>query len=214
MSLVVVGSVALDSVETPSQKRDNLLGGSGAYFSYAASFFTPVRLLSVVGDDWPPEHTELLNSRDIDTSGLQVVAGRFPNDGGMPEFAVTPTLTESNPPRVAGLVLSEGGAPAGHYDFKIFAPQARAVIQRLVREGRVFQADSESNDVLKGYACAFRTVDKTHYHEYLGYARWFYGGDDFPVLQLVWPDKNGRFPWDADFADSLRWSQPVLEKPG
>ena len=75
MSLVVVGAVALDSVETPSQKRDNLLGGSGAYFSYAASFFTPVRLLSVVGDDWPPEHTELLNSRNIDTTGLQVVAG-------------------------------------------------------------------------------------------------------------------------------------------
>jgi hypothetical protein len=66
-----------------------------------------------------------------------VVAGRFPNDGRMPEFAVTPTLTESNPPRVAGLALSEGGAPAGHYDFRVFAPQARAVIQRLVREGRV-----------------------------------------------------------------------------
>ena len=75
MPLVVVGSVALDSVETPTEKRDDLLGGSGAYFSYAASFFTPVRLVSVVGDDWPHEHTELLGSRNIDTTGLQVVAG-------------------------------------------------------------------------------------------------------------------------------------------
>jgi len=66
-----------------------------------------------------------------------VVAGRFPNDGRMPEFAMTPTLTESDPPLVAGLALSEGGAPAGHYDFRVFAPQARAVIQRLVREGLV-----------------------------------------------------------------------------
>jgi hypothetical protein len=66
-----------------------------------------------------------------------VVAGRLPNDGGMPEFAVTPILTDSNPPRVSGLTLSQGGAPAGHYDFRVFAPQARAVIQRLAREGHV-----------------------------------------------------------------------------
>jgi len=75
MPLVVVGSVALDSVETPTETRENLLGGSAVFFSYAASYFTPVRLVSVVGDDWPPEHTELLRSRNIDTSGLQVVAG-------------------------------------------------------------------------------------------------------------------------------------------
>ena len=75
MPLVVVGSVALDTVETPTERRENLLGGSGAYFSYAASYFTPVRLLSVVGEDWPDEHTELLKSRKIDTAGLQVIPG-------------------------------------------------------------------------------------------------------------------------------------------
>ena len=75
MPLVVVGSVALDSVETPGEKRDNLLGGSAVYFSYAASYFTPVRLVGVVGDDWPSEHTELLESRNIDTAGLEVRPG-------------------------------------------------------------------------------------------------------------------------------------------
>jgi sugar/nucleoside kinase (ribokinase family) len=75
MPLLVVGSVALDSVETPTQKRDNILGGSAVYFSYAASFFTPVRLVGVVGEDWPAAHTELLRARNIDTAGLQVVAG-------------------------------------------------------------------------------------------------------------------------------------------
>jgi cytidine kinase len=75
MPLVVVGSVALDSVETPTQKRDRILGGSAAYFSYAASYFTPVRLAGVVGEDFPPEHLALLKSRNIDTAGLQVVKG-------------------------------------------------------------------------------------------------------------------------------------------
>ncbi len=76
MSLLVVGSVALDSVETPSHRRDNVLGGSAVYFSYAASYFTPVHLVGVVGEDWPAEHTQLLNERRIDTSGLEVVPGK------------------------------------------------------------------------------------------------------------------------------------------
>lgn len=75
MSLIVVGSVALDSVETPTEKRENVLGGSAVYFSYAASFFATVRLAGVVGEDWPAEHTELLEARGIDTTGLQVVSG-------------------------------------------------------------------------------------------------------------------------------------------
>jgi sugar/nucleoside kinase (ribokinase family) len=73
MPLVVVGSVAIDNVETPTTRRDNLLGGSATHFSYAASFFTSVRLVGVVGADWPQEHTQLLVDRGIDTSGLQQV---------------------------------------------------------------------------------------------------------------------------------------------
>ncbi|MCE9545908.1 MAG: sugar kinase [Planctomycetia bacterium] len=75
MPLLVVGSVALDSVETPTDKRDNVLGGSAVYFSYAASYFTSVRLMGVVGEDWPAEHTALLKERGIDTAGLQVIKG-------------------------------------------------------------------------------------------------------------------------------------------
>ena len=52
-----------------------LLGGSATHFSYAASFFTDVQLVGIVGDDWPAEHTQLLNGRGIDTSGLHVVRG-------------------------------------------------------------------------------------------------------------------------------------------
>ncbi len=75
MPLLVVGSIALDSVETPSETRDDVLGGSAVYFSYAASYFSSVRLVGVVGEDWPGEHTELLKERNIDTSGIQVIPG-------------------------------------------------------------------------------------------------------------------------------------------
>ncbi len=75
MSLLVVGSVAIDSIETPSETRENILGGSATYFSYSASFFTPVKLVGVVGEDFPREHVELLRGRGIDTAGLHVVRG-------------------------------------------------------------------------------------------------------------------------------------------
>ena len=54
--LLVVGSVALDSVETPFGKVQEVLGGSATFFSYSASFFTPVRLVATVGEDFPEEH--------------------------------------------------------------------------------------------------------------------------------------------------------------
>ena len=73
MSLLVVGSIAIDTVETPFGRKEDLLGGSASHFSLAARFFTPVKLVSVVGGDWPQEHTEFLESRGIDVSGIQVV---------------------------------------------------------------------------------------------------------------------------------------------
>jgi sugar/nucleoside kinase (ribokinase family) len=75
MPLLVVGSIALDSVETPHGVVENALGGSATFFSYAASFFTPVRLVGVVGEDFPPAHREMLEARNVDTSGLIVEKG-------------------------------------------------------------------------------------------------------------------------------------------
>ncbi|HEX2770630.1 MAG TPA: PfkB family carbohydrate kinase [Geobacteraceae bacterium] len=76
MSILVVGSVAFDSVETPFGKEDNILGGSATYFSTSASFFTDVNLVAVVGDDFPQEHVDFLGSRDIDLRGLARVSGK------------------------------------------------------------------------------------------------------------------------------------------
>ena len=75
MSLLVVGTVGIDTVETPLARRENVLGGSAVYFAFAASYFTRVSLVSVVGTDFPAEFKNLLSSRDIDLSGLEVAEG-------------------------------------------------------------------------------------------------------------------------------------------
>ncbi len=73
--VLVVGSVAIDSVETPSGKADDALGGAATFGSVAASLFAPVHLVGVVGSDFPAEHIEFLRGRNIDLAGLQVVEG-------------------------------------------------------------------------------------------------------------------------------------------
>jgi len=76
MSLLVVGSVALDSITTPFGTVDEALGGSACYFSASASFFSDVQLVAVIGDDFPEEHVDFLASRNIDVSGLQRSKGK------------------------------------------------------------------------------------------------------------------------------------------
>ena len=76
MSILVVGSVAFDSLKTPFGERDRILGGSATYFSVAASFFTDVRVVAVVGDDFGPADEAVFLEREIDTSDLERVAGR------------------------------------------------------------------------------------------------------------------------------------------
>ena len=73
--VLIVGSVALDSIETPAGTVDNALGGAATYGSIAASLFAPVHLVGVVGEDFPPEHIEFLKARNVDLAGLQIVPG-------------------------------------------------------------------------------------------------------------------------------------------
>ena len=76
MSVLVVGSIALDAVKTPVEEHSNLLGGSASYAAAAASFFSPVRLVGVVGDDFPESEFEFWKSRKIDTEGVQRANGK------------------------------------------------------------------------------------------------------------------------------------------
>ncbi len=137
-SVLVVGSVALDTIETPFGRRVDVLGGSATHFSVSASHFAPVRLVGVVGRDFPREHVEMLQSRRVDTSGLEFSDGRtfrwhgrFEGDMANaqtlavelnvfesfrprvpPEFAGTPFVLLGNcPPRTQREVLEQLRGP-------------------------------------------------------------------------------------------------------
>ena len=76
MSILVVGSVAFDSIETPSGKAERCLGGAATHFALAASYFTDVRVIAVVGEDFTAEHEAVLTRRGIDTRGIEHASGR------------------------------------------------------------------------------------------------------------------------------------------
>ena len=76
MSLLVVGSLGLDDIETPFGKVEGVLGGSASYFSIAASMFTDVNVVAVVGDDFPSSHLELLESKGVNIKGIQRQEGK------------------------------------------------------------------------------------------------------------------------------------------
>jgi sugar/nucleoside kinase (ribokinase family) len=75
-NVLVVGSVALDTLETPHGRANDALGGSATHFALSASRFAPVRLVGVVGKDFPREHIDLLKAQKIDVSGLEIVEGK------------------------------------------------------------------------------------------------------------------------------------------
>ena len=82
MSILVVGSVAFDTIASPSGHVENILGGAATYFALAASYFADVRMVAVVGDDFLPEHEQVLKKRGIDTRGIERTRGRTFRWGG------------------------------------------------------------------------------------------------------------------------------------
>ena len=76
MSVLIVGSIALDTVKTPVEEHADLLGGSASYAALGASFFSPVKLVGIVGDDFPASEFEFWKSRQIDSEGVQRVTGK------------------------------------------------------------------------------------------------------------------------------------------
>jgi sugar/nucleoside kinase (ribokinase family) len=76
MSILVVGSVAFDSLETPAGRRERVLGGAATHFALAASFFTNVRVVGVVGEDFLPEHERVLTDKGVDTRGIERAPGK------------------------------------------------------------------------------------------------------------------------------------------
>ena len=104
----------------------------------------------------------------------------------------------------------------GHPEVVVFGLDDRVghlllnTIAGEIRAGRPFRADGEYDSVLEGYRCAFKPVATVWYGPFFGWASWFYRGDDYPVLQCVWPDKEHHWPWELAFREKWLWSQPLL----
>jgi hypothetical protein len=82
-----------------------------------------------------------------------------------------------------------------------------------IRAGRRYEPGTDTCELLEGYACKLLPFPRIAYLAFLGYARWFYDGDDFEALQCVWPDQAGRYPWDAGASEEFKALQPVLGAP-
>lgn len=94
MSVLVVGTIALDTVETPFGEKKDILGGSGVYASTAASFFGPAAIVGVVGSDFPQEHLDYLKSREINTDSIQVMPGETFRWSGFYEYDMNQAHTK------------------------------------------------------------------------------------------------------------------------
>lgn len=133
MSITVVGSVAYDSIETPAGRREHCLGGAATYFSLSASFFTEVRVIAVVGEDFGPEQEAVFAARKINTDGIERAAGKcFCWEGSYLE-----NLNEAKTHNTELNVFAtfEPKIPAAYRDSQfLFLANIDPVLQRRVRE--------------------------------------------------------------------------------
>ncbi len=147
-------------------------------------------------DDLPPPDAKLFD--DIAQYGVHIV--HVPEDDADPSFSFTVGLWHSfEQPEIVVFGLPE---PVAHELLNAIADE--------VAEDRKFLPDSRHDGVLVGYPVRFVAVPKQRYDDYLGSAVWAYEGDEFPCVQLVWPDKQGRWPWESGVRAGFAESQPVL----
>lgn len=129
------------------------------------------------------------------------------------------------------LILGEGELPPFAYSIGIFREQgapevtvvglkqelAHSVVNeynRRVRSGERFVAGAEYGGFIQGFRCRFEVVVKAYYKEYFGWGLWLYKTEHFPVLQLVYPNTSGVWPWEDDATDWFRQRQPILTSDG
>ncbi len=79
-----------------------------------------------------------------------------------------------------------------------------------IQNGRPFDLNIPTSELLNDYVCVFVQVPKSEFHENVGFCLWYYHGDDFTLYQIVWPNRAGHFPWHSEVSASFRKNQPVL----
>jgi sugar/nucleoside kinase (ribokinase family) len=165
MSLLAVGSVALDSVETPFGRREEVLGGSATYFSTCASFFGPVRLVAVVGEDFPEEHVAFLRGRGVDLAGLTRAPGRTFRWTGRYEFDLNQAHTLDTQLNVfAGFrpELPEAFRDSSHVFLGNIDPDLQRRVLDQVRAPRFVAADTMNFWIASKRASLIETLGRVH----------------------------------------------------
>ncbi|WP_082765655.1 MULTISPECIES: DUF4262 domain-containing protein [unclassified Phenylobacterium] len=107
----------------------------------------------------------------------------------------------------------------GHPELIVFGLKSETThavlwdVFRDLKSGKRFPVRSRIADLFGNHQACLFPVDRANYPEHLGWSRWFYGGDEFPCLQLVWPDREGTFPWETGF-DVMVGLQPDISEGG
>jgi sugar/nucleoside kinase (ribokinase family) len=145
MSLLIIGSVALDSIKTPFGEKKEILGGSAVHAAVAASFFAPTTLIGPVGDDFPEEHMEFLNSRKINTSALHRMTGPTFRWGGYYEYDMNQAHTLETRLNVLALFDPKIPEPLRETPFVFLAnldPELQLKVIRQVKGAKLLAADT------------------------------------------------------------------------
>lgn len=145
MSLLVVGTVALDSVKTPFDEADSILGGSATYFSVSASYFTSVRLLAVVGEDFPEKHMEIFRKHKINTDGLKKLPGetfRWKGSYGFDLNTATTLETQLNVLNDFNPTLSDDDATSPFVFLANIDPEIQLEVIAQLRSPKLVALDS------------------------------------------------------------------------
>lgn len=145
MSIVVVGSVGIDTIETPFGREEDVLGGSASYFSLAARNFTDVHMVSSVGDDFPSAYSELLHSRGVDTEGIAVDDGETFRWEGRYEYDMKDPETVSVTLGVLGSfdpVVPEKSRDAAYLFLANTDPEIQMKVLEQVSSPRVVACDT------------------------------------------------------------------------
>jgi sugar/nucleoside kinase (ribokinase family) len=148
MRLVTVGSVAFDAIETPFGKTDKIVGGAGTFITLSASFFVKSQgIISVVGDDFPTDTLEFMNSRGINTSGIQIKegektffwSGKYHNDMNSRDTLIT----ELNVLEHFDPIVPEAFSQADYVMLGNLSPQVqRQVIERMAKRPKLIAMDT------------------------------------------------------------------------
>lgn len=140
--------------------------------------------------------------QDIDTHGCSVM--HIAAEDELPPFAYSIGMTQSSSaPEVVVIGLKQ--------------PIAQFVVNeynRRVRAGLPVVAGSSNSGFIEGFEVQAKIVDRSHYDEYFGYNLWLYKGPNFTMIQLVYPNTSGVWPWDTEASEWFRSWQPVLDVPG